>query len=45
MDSVQPESTSLGVTVRPTHGNEIGQSLDSYLPVCCMRFAGFECGE
>ena len=35
----------LQVTGRPTHGNEIGQPLDSYLSVHCMRFVWFECGE
>ena len=34
-----------GVTVRRTHGNETGQPCYSYLPVHCMRFAWFECGE
>ena len=35
----------LRVTVRPTYSDEIGQPRYSYLPVHCMRFAWFECGE
>ncbi|KAM0805251.1 hypothetical protein BDR22DRAFT_884788 [Usnea florida] len=37
-------NTPSGVTVRPTHGDEIGQPGYSYLPVHCMRFTWFECG-
>ena len=35
-------SIPLGVTVRPTHGNEIGQPLLQLPPVCIWSFA---CGS